>query len=131
MSIVAKEHKGSLGKCSSWKSKEITWVSYNKLKDYRWPARGTEEIWILFMRLLQEISRNLKWTNVENNGSVFISLLFICLFVFCTVNTGMDWQVIKTLQTAHCENYSKSSNQQLTLLLSKLCIHHLYFVFDI
>lgn len=68
----------------------------------------------------------MKWTNAENNGSVFTSLLFSFF-----VNTEMDWQVIKTLQSAQCENYSKSSNQQLTLLLSKLCIHQLYFVFDI
>lgn len=59
-------------------------------------------------------------------------LLSLCFFFFfCTVNTEMDWQVIKTPQTAHCENQSKISNQQLTFLLSKLCIHHLYFVFDI
>lgn len=51
------EYKGSAGKCSSPKSKEITQVNCNKLKDCRWLAMDPGEIWILYIRCMQEISR--------------------------------------------------------------------------
>lgn len=84
-----------------------------------------EETWILYIRFLQEISKSLEQDKVQKNGSVFIPLLF------CAVNTGKVWHLTKMVQTEHCENYLKTYFQQLTLMFSKLYIHHLYFVFDI
>lgn len=94
-------------------------------KDYRWPAMSIEETCLFYIRFLQEISKSLEQDKVQKNDSVFIPLLF------CTVNTGKVWNLTKMVQTEHCENYLKTCFQKLTVIFSKLCIHHLYFVFDI
>lgn len=84
-----------------------------------------EETCLFYIRFLQEISKSLEQDKVQKNDSVFIPLLF------CTVNTGKVWNLTKMVQTEHCENYLKTCFQKLTVIFSKLCIHHLYFVFDI